>query len=177
MKTGSGLQCELPANGFLKPQDKDVSEPLSPSLMNQSINSLNNSSFAQLEGSLACALPASLFGAAEPQRKQTLTEQVKSKNDEEEKAPETARKDPEAKGKSQALNHLLSGISPIQHDLDLSALQQSRYSNILNSERSNHSEKLNIEDICIELNDESHGQPLSSSVKAAQAAIRSAQRK
>lgn len=38
---------------------------LNQSLMNQSLNSLNNSSFVQLEGGALYSLPATLFGASE----------------------------------------------------------------------------------------------------------------
>ena len=86
--------------------DFSHAEVLSQSLMNQSINSLNNSSFVQLDGVLG-QLPQSLFGAGEGCRRN---------DDEEEKQetpPETVRKQV-AQRKDAQLGNFISDISPIQ---------------------------------------------------------------
>lgn len=96
--------------GILAPNPRlefSNAEVLSQSLMDQTINSLNNSSFVQLDGFLG-QLPLSLFGAVEGCRRQADDEEQKQ-----ETPPETLRKS-NAQRNDAHLGTLLSDISPIQ---------------------------------------------------------------
>lgn len=119
-----------------QPQHKEEPQRASlvdESLVRQSINSLNSSSF-MIGDSLTSALPTNLFGPSEPSSNLPAATEVE--------APSTTRKKPNQSG-------FTHDISPIAFKNEEASA--TKYTNILESARTDHSVAISANDINVQI--------------------------